>query len=327
MFRIWVERAIPPSVVPLFEASAEVLGPSIATPDDPLSALPGAQAIIAGARIRYDGAFMDRVPTLRVISRTGIGVDNVVIPDATARGIAVCNTPDAPTVSTAEHTVTLMLSVAKQVKRMERALRTQQNTDFFSMYEGLEVHGLQLGLVGIGRIGGRVAVIAQTLGMRVTAYDPYVGPDRAAALGITPAASLDEVLQTSDVVSLHVPLTPDTRKMMNTGRFARMKPGAIFINAARGGLVDEAALLDALERGHLRGAGLDVFDPEPPAPDNPLLHRDDVTATPHVAGVTTAGKERMWRLALDNALKILCGERPDGILNPEVLERVSKDER
>lgn len=319
MYRIWAERTMPLSARPMIEGVAELLGPATATPDAPLIALPGAEAVIAGAAIRYDGAFMDQVPTLRVISRTGIGIDNIAIPDATARGVAVCNTPDGPTISTAEHTVTLMLSVAKRVKSSEHMLRARTTRDFVTAYQGMEVYGLRLGLVGLGRIGSRVAAIAAALGMSVAAYDPFIAPDRAQALGIDLAASLEDLLKTSDIVSLHAPLTPGTRRLMNAERFALMKRGALFINAARGGLVDEAALLDALERGHLQGAGLDVFDPEPPPQDHPLLSREDVVATPHIAGVTIAGRERMWRMALTNALQILRGEQPEHIINPEVL--------
>lgn len=316
--RIWFERALSPAHARLLEGIAVVLGPASATPETPLIALPGAQAIIASARIRYNGAFMDQVPTLRVISRTGIGIDNISVPDATTRGIAVCNTPDGPTISTAEHAITLMLTVAKQVKRIERALQRGGQTDYFSIYQGLEVYGLRLGLIGIGRIGGRVAKIALALGMSVVAHDPFVSPERAAELGVELSPTLEEVLSTTDIVSLHVPLTAETYRLINAERLALMKPGAILINAARGGLVDEVALLDALNRGHLQGAGLDVFDPEPPSPDHPLLHRDDVVATPHIAGGTGASKDRVWRMAIAQALQVLRGERPPHLVNPEV---------
>lgn len=317
MFRIWFERALPPQYAPLLDGVAVALGPASATPDTPLIALPDAQAIIASARIRYDGALMDQAPGLRVISRTGIGVDNISIPDATARRIAVCNAPDGPTISAAEHAVTLMLAVAKQVKRIEGLLRRGGTRDYFNEYQGLEVHGLRLGLIGVGRIGGHVARIGRALGMTVMAYDPYVSADRGMELGIALVPTLEAVLRTADIVSLHLPLTAETRRLIDAERLARMKPGAILINTARGGLIDETALLDALERGHLRGAGLDVFDPEPPPPDHPLLRRDDVVATPHIAGVTSASKDRIWRTAITQALQVLRGERPPHLVNPE----------
>jgi phosphoglycerate dehydrogenase-like enzyme len=132
------------------------------------------------------------------------------------------------------------------------------------------------------------------------------------------APTLEAILATADAVSLHLPLTPETHRLMNGERLALMKPGAILINAARGGLVDETALLDALERGHLQGAGLDVFEREPPAPDHPLLQRLDVVATPHIAGATIAGKDRVWQVAIQQALQVLRGERPPHLLNPAV---------
>jgi len=321
MYRIWCERRLPAAYAYLLEGAAEVVGSGQDNLEDPLAALPQAQAIIAGARIRYDGALMDQAPDLKVISRTGIGFDNITVPDATQRGIAVCNAPDAPTLSTAEHTLTLLLSVAKEIKRNDRDLRRGEITDFFNANNGLEVAGLQLGLIGLGRIGSRVAQFARALDMNVVALDPYLADDKMAALGVERATDLEEILSTSDIISLHAPLTDETRHLINAERLAQMKPGAVLINAARGGLVDEKALLEALERGHLRGAGLDAFDPEPPHPDNPLLQRDDVIATPHIATATLAGKERLWSAAMAQSLQVLRGERPPHLVDPEVWEK------
>jgi D-3-phosphoglycerate dehydrogenase len=304
---------------PMIEGFAEaVCAPSR---DAILSSLAGAHAIIAGAGIIYDAAFMDQFPTLKVISRTGIGVDNIVLADATERGIAVCNTPDAPTISTAELALTLMMATAKQLKKVEMAANQGKMGSPFTNYGGIDLAGLRLGLVGMGRIGGRVAKTALAFGMSVAAYDPYVAPTRAAELGVEATPDLETLLRISDIVSLHVPATPETRHLINAERLAMMKPGAILINTARGALVDEAALLDALERGHLAGAGLDVYDPEPPDPNNPLLYRPDVICTPHIGGITVQGRERLWRGALENAIQVLRGERPVGLVNPEVWER------
>lgn len=320
MFRIWTERAVVEPMRSLLARRADIIGSGADFPDDPTRNIGNADGVIASARVQYNGLLFDRAPQLRVISRTGIGIDNIDVPEATRRGIAVCSTPDGPTVSTAEHTITLMLSVAKQVKRMERALRERATRDFFSYHQGLEMSGLTLGLVGLGRIGRRVAHIAGALGMRVTAFDPFVGEEEMRLLNIRKATSIEDALRDADIVSIHLPLTPDTRHLMNADRFAMMKDGAIFLNAARGGLVDEGALIAALDSGHLAGAGLDVFDPEPPPPDHPLLNRDNVTATPHIAGVTVASKKRMWEMAIDNAIAVLEGRQPGYIVNPEVLK-------
>ncbi len=310
---------MPSDYVPMLADFAEPVSPY--GHDSLVASLTGAHAIIAGGVMRYDAAFMDQCSTLRVISRTGIGVDNVVLADATERGIAICNTPDAPTISTAELALTLIMATAKQLKKIEMTALQGKMGSPFTAYGGVDLDGLRLGLVGMGRIGGRVARVALALGMIVAAYDPYVAPTRAAELGIKAAPDLETLLRTSDIISLHVPSTTETRKLINAERLALMKRGAILINTARGTLVDEAALLDALNSGHLAGAGLDVFDPEPPDPQNPLLYRDDVICTPHVGGITVPGRDRLWRGALDNALQVLRGERPASLVNPEVWER------
>jgi D-3-phosphoglycerate dehydrogenase len=318
MYRIWCERELPPQCAHLLDGVAIAVSRAGAAPESALSTVAGAQAVIASARVQYDGAFMDQFPTVRVISRTGIGLDNVSIPDATARRVAVCYTPDAPTISTSEHTVALLLAAAKHLKRSDRELRRGGKADFFTDYQGIEVYGLQLGLVGLGRIGRRVAKIAMALGMAVKAHDPAVSAEQAHELGVELAPSLEDVLRSADIVSLHIPLTDETRNLLNTERLALMKPGSYLVNAARGGLVDQAALLAALKSGHLHGAGLDVFPKEPPDPKSPLLQRDDVIATPHIAGATQASKDRLWSSAISQALQVLRGERPPHLANPEV---------
>lgn len=318
MHKIWFERKLPREHAHLVEGVAWPLGFAAETSSDPLAEISEADGIVASAKVVYDGALMDRAPALKVIARTGVGYDNISVPDATVRGICVCYTPDAPTISTAEHAVALMLAAAKQLKRYNRAMIEQPTADHISSYYGLELYGRRLGLVGLGRIGARVARVAQALGMSVTAYDPFVTPARAAELGVELARTLEALLSEADVVSLHIPASPETRHMINAERLAQMKPGAYLINAARGALVDEAALLNALESGRLSGAGLDVFDCEPPPADHPLLARDDVIATPHLAGPSPAGRQRMWEGAISQALQVLRNERPMHLLNPDV---------
>lgn len=316
IYRVWFERDPPPTYAQLLEGSAVIVGSgrSEARADGSVTQ---AQAIIASSRVRYDAALMDVAPGLRVISRTGIGLDNVSIDDATARGIAVCHVPDGPTVSTAEHAIALMLAVAKELPRAADALRNGK-TDFFNDYDGLELCGLCCGIVGLGQIGRRVAAFASALGMEVIAYDPLLEPETARALDVQLVDSLEELLRRADAVSLHAPLTPETDRMINATRLALMRPGSILVNTARGRLVDEHALLDALRSGHIRAAGLDVFDPEPPDHGNELLRRSDVIATPHIAGATAASKDRLWRAAISQALQVLRGERPASLANPEI---------
>lgn len=317
-FGLWFERTLPAVFESFLDGSARSVGSASAIPEDPLSALSEAEGIIASAKIRYDGSLMDRAPKLRVISRTGIGYDNVSVPEATQRGIAVCNAPDGPSVSTAEHAITLLLAVAKRIKSAEHNLQRGEKMDFFALNDGLELNGRNLGLIGLGRIGSRVAKVASALGMTVTAYDPYVASTVPGQAAIRLVSSLDALLASADIVSIHIPLTSETRHLIDAERIRKMKRGAILINTARGGIVDEQALLNALQAGHLAGAGLDVFETEPPPPDHPLLRREDVFCTPHIAGATVACKERLWRIAISQALQVLRGEKPAHLVNPEV---------
>jgi len=317
MFRIWFERDMPEYVWPLIDGLAESIGPGTATPHDLLEAIGPADAVIASSLITYDASVMDRAPRLRVIARTGIGYDKVDIAAATERGIAVCNAPDAPTTSTAEHTMALLLSVAKRVPTAQAALQ-KGGRDFFAAHHGIEIAGLRLGLVGVGRIGRAVAEMATGFGMPVIAYDPFVDASILADRGINAAGSLDELLAVADVVSLHIPLTEETLHLLDAERMGRMKRGSILINTARGGLVDHHALLAALDRRELAGAGLDTTEPEPLPPDHPLLGRDDVVVTPHIAAATGAAKARLYESAVAQALQVLGGERPRHLVNRDV---------
>jgi D-3-phosphoglycerate dehydrogenase / 2-oxoglutarate reductase len=314
---IWFERPIPSEFAEEVAASCAVLGP--ASTDDPYAGLATAIAVIAGAW-RYDAAFMDRAPHLRVIARTGIGVDNVDVAAATGRWIAVCNTPDGPTISTAEHAVTLMLLVAKNVESARAALLAGEAGTYFASHRGIELAGKVLGLVGFGRIGRHLATIARGIGMEVRFFDPFVDATDVLA-GIVQVEALDDLLGGADIVSVHVPLSEATRGMFGRGQFAAMKPGAVFVNTARGGLVDQEALLGALDSGRLFGVGLDVTTPEPLPPDHPLLARPGVVVTPHIASATAEGKARMFRIAFQQAIAVIEARRPEHLVNPEVWER------
>ncbi len=311
---VWFEREILPDLVPMVTAAATIRGPASVDPDDPYRDLPTAQGIVASQHV-YDAALMDRAPLLRVIARTGIGYEKVDLVAATARGIAVCNAPAGPTVSTAEHTITLMLMVAKNVKLSEQELRGG-GADFYARHTGIELEGLTLGLVGYGRIARNVARMAAGIGMKVAAYDPYL--DAPSFTDAARAESLDELVALADVVSIHVPLTDENRGLFDAARLATMKPESILINTARGGLVDLAALEAALDEGQLFGAGLDVTDPEPLPPEHSLLARTDVVVTPHVAAGTAGAKRRIFRSAFEQVMQVLSGTQPPHLVNPEV---------
>ena len=293
----------------------------VADPSDPVASARPAQAILAASFIRYNDDLFDQLPNLRILVRTGIGIENVDLDAATRHRVVFCNTPDGPTESTAEHTVALMLAVAKQVKAGIEQLAAGEFAPR-GLPLGAELMGKTLGLVGLGRIGGRVAhICGRGFGMQVLAFDPYISAERAAQLGVE-LADLDSVISGADFLSLHAPATPETRHLMNAARFAQMKEGAILLNLARGPLVDPDALLDALDNGQIRGAGMDVFDPEPPPVSSRLRTHPKIVATPHSATTTIEGRERIERMAVAAVLDFFNGRQPKDICNPAVLEYV-----
>jgi D-3-phosphoglycerate dehydrogenase len=320
MPRVLSQIALLPPAQAVLEPVAQVITGPVADTDAWYAEAATYDIMIVGGNTMLDGPWMDRIGLrVRALARPGIGVDKIDIAAATARGIMVLNTPDGPTESTAEHAIALMLSLTKGVAAGDRVLRAGQGFPRYgSLPPGLEALGATLGLVGLGRIGGRVAEIARVLGMRVLAYDPFVAPARAAALGVELVGSLGEVLSAADVVSLHCPSMPETYRLINAEALALMRPGSFLVNVARGALIDEAALLDALRSGHLAGAGLDVYDPEPPHADNPLFSLPNTICTTHVGSYTSAGLLKMHVQCAEQVAMTLRGERPTNLVNPEV---------
>ena len=306
-------------------AGAEVLGPLNNDETMGLENKGRVQAIIAGSTIDLSGDTMDLFPSLSVLARPGIGVDNIDIPAATERGICVMNTPDTPTESTAEHAVAFIMNLAVRVFEGDRALRAQADWDVRKQITGVELLGKTVGVIGLGRIGSRVAEIcAQGLKMRVLVYDCYVGKAKAEALGAELRDDLMEVVREADFLTVHVPNTADTRGMINASVFAAMKPTAFLVNCARGPIVDEKALIAALREGSIAGAGLDVFNPEPPAPDNPLLTIPNTICTPHTGSFTEDGKRNTAVAVVEGVLTVLNGQRPEApaqLVNPQVWDR------
>ncbi len=220
---------------------------------------------------------------LKAIGRAGIGVDNIDVPTASKRGIVVMNTPGGNTVTTAEHTISLMLSMARHIPQANASLRAGEWKR--GEFVGTEVANKTLGIVGTGNIGSIVASLAKGLKMKVVAHDPFITAEAAARLGVE-LVSLDDLYARADFISVHTPLTPDTRNLISTGAFAKMKTGVRVMNCARGGIVDEEALLHALDSGKVAGAALDVFGEEPPAAGHPLVAHPRVVATPHLGAAT-----------------------------------------
>jgi phosphoglycerate dehydrogenase-like enzyme len=299
---IFVDHPFPDTYRELIDGRAIVVG------NGTDEGLDQADAILAGAVRAWDAAAFALAPKVRVISRVGVGYDNVRVADATAAGVVVCNTPIAPMVSTAEHTLALMLAVTKHLPH--HIARASQGLKGEPVGRALELDGSTLGLVGIGRIASRVAVVANALGMRVLASDPALQESPVPGVDMV---SLDQLLAESDVVSVHCPALPSTAKMFCAETFDRMKPGSYFVNCARGVLVDHDALLAAIDSGHLAGAGLDVTDPEPLPAGHPLLDRPNVVVTPHIASASVAGRRRLYEHSIENALAVLAGRPADTV--------------
>ncbi len=296
---LYFDHPFPDAYLDLVDGRAVAVGPDDAD-------LGAAVAVLAGAKRTWDADAFALGPNMKVISRIGIGYDNVDVAAATAAGVIVCNAPDAPSVSTAEHTLMLMFAVVKNLP--VQTDRARQGLAGATTGSALELDGTVLGLVGYGRIARRVGAAARALGMRVLAHDPYLSEAEGCEL-----VDLDSVFTRSDVISLHAPAVTDTRHMINAASLATMKRGVYLVNCARGGLVDQDALLAALDSGQVAGAGLDVTDPEPLPVGHPLLQHTNVIVTPHVASATVAGRRRLYAHAIDNALNVLAG-RPATIV-------------
>ena len=299
---VYFDTPLPDAYRDLVDGRLEVVGPD--------TGLEAAVAVIAGARVQWNGELLDQAPEVRVVSRTGIGYDNVDVAAAAERGVVVCNAPEAPSVSTAEHTVALLMAVTKHLRTTTAIADRGEKAP--SVGIALELDGRRLGLVGLGRIARRVAAAATALGMEVIAHDPFIQADSVDGVRLV---SLDEVFSESAVVSLHAPGGEATKHLVDASRLAAMRPGAYLVNCARGSLVDQEALLAALDSGQLAGAALDVTEPEPLPEGHPLLGREDVLVTPHVASSTAAGRRRLYEHAIDNALAVLEG-RPATTVTP-----------
>ncbi|MSR20440.1 MAG: phosphoglycerate dehydrogenase [Gemmatimonadetes bacterium] len=251
-----------------------------------LEELATAHGLIVRSATKVKADMLAKAPALRVVGRAGVGVDNIDLVAATERGVAVLNAPAGNTVSAAELTMALILSMVRRVAEADAAMRKGT----WSKLQGVELRGRTLGLVGAGRIGGEVAKRCKAFGMDVIAYDPYLTDERAAELGAK-RATLEEVLEQGDIISLHVPLTDATKNMISTEALAKMKKGSFLVNVARGGVVDEAALAKALESKHLAGAALDVYVNEPLEKESPLLTAPNILLTPHLGASTSEAQD------------------------------------
>jgi len=268
---------------------------------------------------RLDAAIMDAAPRLKVISKHGVGVDNIDIQAAAERGIPVLVATGANAVSVAEHVIALLLATVKRVLPLDAGLRAGrwEKPD----YSGSEISGSTMGLIGMGAIAQATGRMAKGLMLRLVGFDPYAPDSAFEALGVQRCTSFDDLLDQANILSLHCPLTDQTRSILNADALARMPAGSYVINTARGGLIDEAALVAAIQSGHIAGAGLDTFAVEPPAANHPFFNVPEIVMTPHIGGVTRQAGARVGIDAVRGIFQVLNGlpVAPERIINRKLL--------
>jgi D-3-phosphoglycerate dehydrogenase len=304
MARVLIAEPLAEAGVELLRAHHEVDARAATTREELLSAVAGAEALVVRSATRVDAEVLEAGRRLKVVGRAGIGLDNVDVAAATRLGIMVVNAPQSNVISAAEHTVALILAQARNIPQAHLALREGRWER--GRFQGAELYGKTLGIVGLGRVGALVAQRLNAFGMHLLAYDPYVSRDRAAQMGVE-LASLADVLARADVVTVHLPKTPETTGLIGQSELAAMKPGARLVNTARGGIVDEAALAKAIDDGHLAGAALDVFAEEPTT-QSPLFDLDGVVVTPHLGASTTEAQDKAGVTIAQQLLLALAGQ-------------------
>ena len=318
--KILIVQAIHERGVQVFDDRFEVRvasDPSVATVIKEIQGVAGVVVRMAP----FTREIIEAADALKVIGRHGVGVDTIDIQAATEKGIVVVNTPNANATSVAEHTLTAIGALAKRVVVYDRAIR-EDRWELRNSYGAVDLDGKTLGLIGIGRIGSMVAKrAAAAYNMKVIAFDPYVKPEIARELGITLCARMDDVFGQADVISLHTPLTPETRGFVNAAKLQLMKPTAFLVNFSRGEVVSEEALCEALKSGVIAGAAIDVYDPEPPLKDNPLFALPNILLSPHSAALTQECVIRMATGAAEGVVDVLSGKRPQFVVNPEVYNK------
>jgi D-3-phosphoglycerate dehydrogenase len=310
--RVLVRESIAPAGIDLLRERFDV---DVDADSDLAEIIDRYDAIVVRSATKLTAELIDRASKLKVIGRAGVGVDNVDVDAATRRGIVVANAPESTVVSAAEHTVGLLVALARNIPQAHAALK--QGRWERKAYGGVELAGKTLGVLGFGRIGQQVARRAAGLGMRVVAYDPFVAAERFRELGVERLETTGEVYATSEFLTLHLPLTPETRGSLDASAFAAMRDGVRLVNAARGELVDEAALVEALESGKVGGAALDVFSAEPYS--GPLLEIDSVVVTPHLAASTGEAQDRAGVIVAEQVAAALEGGLVTNAVNIPVI--------
>jgi D-3-phosphoglycerate dehydrogenase / 2-oxoglutarate reductase len=275
------------------------------------------QGLVVRSQTKVTPALLAAAKQLKVVGRAGVGVDNVDVDFATKRGVIVMNTPGGNTISTAEHAFSLMMSISRNIPQADASVKSGKWDR--KNFEGVELHGKTLAILGMGRIGTEFASRANAFGMKVLAYDPYLSAARAKSLGVELVERLDEIIPQADYITMHMPLTPETKHMLNAERLAKAKKGVRIVNCARGGLIDEQALYEALKTRHVAAAALDVFEVEPPPADYPLRELSNVVFTPHLGASTAEAQESVGiEVAQQIRAALLQGEIRNAVNMPSV---------
>ncbi|MFU2103261.1 phosphoglycerate dehydrogenase [Paenibacillus larvae] len=307
MFKVLISDPISDmGIQKLYDATDVEVVKQTGLSEDELVALIGDfDALLVRSQTKVTDRIMEAAPRLKVIGRAGVGVDNIDLEAATKRGIVVINAPDGNTIATCEHTFAMIMAVARNIPQAYKKTISGEwdRKSFF----GVELRNKTLGVIGMGRIGSEVAKRAKAFGMEVIGYDPFLSEDRAEKLGVK-LGTVDEIASGSDFITVHTPLTKETRHILSPGQFAIMKKGVRIVNCARGGIVDEEALVEAIKAGTVGGAAFDVFEHEPPAADHPFLNHPNIIVTPHLGASTVEAQENVAIDVSEEVLHILRNE-------------------
>jgi len=306
MFKVLVSDPISDlGIQQLMDASDVQVDKKPGLSEDELVAIIGEyDALLVRSQTRVTPRIMEAGKSLKVVGRAGVGVDNIDLEAATQRGIIVINAPDGNTITTCEHTFAMMMALARHIPQ---AYAKTVSGVWDRKFLGVELRNKKLGVLGMGRIGSEVAKRAKAFGMEILGYDPFLTEDRADKLGVK-LSSVDDIVRNADFMTVHTPLTPETRHMIGRAQFEVMKPGMRIVNCARGGIVDEQALVEAIEAGTVAGAAFDVFEIEPPAPDHPFLNNPKIIVTPHLGASTVEAQENVAIDVSEQVLHILRGQ-------------------
>ncbi len=316
--KVLLNKEIHPQAMDLLKQHFDILIADNPSEEALLKKCAEVSAIITRTSSYINKKIIEASPKLSIISKTGVGVDNIDVSAATEKGILVCNVPGVNSVSVAEHAVALILAEAKDLLVMDKAVRKGEWSKRYSL-KATELNQKKLGLIGFGSIGRKVAAICQGFQMKILVYDPYIVSNTVDKLSIDLINNLEELFQKSDIISIHVPYNEKTHHLVNSSLLKMTKEGAILINTSRGQIIDEKALFKALKDGSLSAAGLDVFEEEPVNISNPLLNLDNVILTPHSAALTKECSARIAVEAAQAAIDVLNGKKPRSVFNEEGL--------